>query len=447
VAHHQGIYRQLKICAVFCSGFLAATSRQFFLVCAMKLSLRILLLCLALLCSTAWSAVHASTKTGSKKSRQAAPAVKVAKDGVAEAHLIEIYRLIGKSDTREALTKAEQLVKDYPNFQLAHLVYGDLLSSRMRAIKSFGDVPASQLSNNDNALQELRFESALRLKAQHERPPAGSVPSEFLLLSPRSKHAIAVDASRGRLYLFENHPQGLSLVADYYISVGKAGIEKKAEGDLRTPLGIYFITSLLDPSTLKDYYGSGALPINYPNVLDIKRGKTGSGIWLHGTPRAQFSRPPLSSDGCVVMANPDLEHIIKTVEIRSTPVVIAQKLKWVTPQVAKTESAQFETHLNAWLKAKSIGNMADITPFYASDFNNNGKSLTDWLPTLQREVGKSKGNAIDIKDLSLLHWKDNAETMIVTFGEVLAGQKTGLTKRQYWTHQGKQWKIFYEGNI
>ena len=42
-------------------------------------------------------------------------------------------------------------------------------------------------------------------------------------------------------YLFSNSPAGLSLVADYYISVGKAGIAKVIEGDQRTPLGKKFL--------------------------------------------------------------------------------------------------------------------------------------------------------------------------------------------------------------
>ena len=101
-----------------------------------------------------------------------------------------------------------------------------------------------------------------------------------------------MDASRSRLYLFENTGSELKLVGDYYLSVGKLGTEKSVEGDMRTPLGVYYVTSNLDPRTLKDFYGSGALPINYPNPYDMQRGKTGGGIWLHGTPPGQFSRPP-----------------------------------------------------------------------------------------------------------------------------------------------------------
>ena len=141
-----------------------------------------------------------------------------------------------------------------------------------------------------------------------------------------------MDASRSRLYVFENGPNGLQLIADHYASIGRLGPEKSFEGDQRTPLGVYFITSNLDRKSLKDFYGSGALPINYPNQLDIKRGKTGGGIWLHGTPSSQFARAPQASDGCVVLANPDLEHIIRTVEVRTTPVVIPSISKWISPR-------------------------------------------------------------------------------------------------------------------
>jgi murein L,D-transpeptidase YafK len=102
------------------------------------------------------------------------------------------------------------------------------------------------------------------------------------MLSSRNKYALAVDASRSRLYMFEHQPAGLALMADFYISVGKAGMGKEAEGDLRTPMGVYYITNSIAPKLLKDFYGAGALPINYPNPLDLRRGKTGSGIWLHG---------------------------------------------------------------------------------------------------------------------------------------------------------------------
>lgn len=107
----------------------------------------------------------------------------------------------------------------------------------------------------------------------------------------------------------------------------------------------------------------------------------------------------------------------------------------------------FETHVQAWLDAKSSGNLSALNTFYASDFNNGKQSLPDWLPSLQREVNQAKGRSLQVKDLSLLHWLDTEQTMVTTFGEVVAGQRSGVTRRQYWSRRGDQWKIFYEGVI
>lgn len=371
----------------------------------------------------------------------------------AEAKLLHIYQLIGKGQNRLALAESEQLLKVQPNFQLAQLVHGDLLSSFVRPVNNPGDLPKSMplAASGDNAtstaLTELREESLQRLKALRERPPVNAVPSQFLALSDRNKHAIAVDASRSRLYLFENTSNGIKLVADYYISVGKLGVEKSAEGDQRTPLGVYYITGRLKPSSLVDFYGVGALPINYPNPLDLKRGKTGSGIWLHGTPSEQFSRAPKASDGCVVMANPDLDHILTSVSSRTTPVVIAERLNWVPKVSLDIEKTNFTTTLMAWRQTKVQSDVAKFMSFYTSDFSNYGKNLALWTGIAANELGKLKGQDIILSNINLMHWSDKNETMIVTFDEVIVGKRTGVTKRQYWTRDSKTWKIFFEGVI
>jgi L,D-transpeptidase YnhG len=390
-----------------------------------------------------------AAKHAPRSTPAATPTRAAIRDGQAEARLIEVYRLIGNAQSRQALQRAEALVRDHPNFQLAQLVYGDLLSAQTRPVRALGDVPdGAGAAASMQMLNDLREESALRVRALRERPPEGSLPSQFVQLARRSRHAIAVDTSRARLYLFENTGSGLKLVGDYYISVGKSGIDKAVEGDLRTPLGVYYVTSNLDPKSLKDFYGSGALPINYPNPYDLRRGKTGSGIWLHGTPPNQFVRAPKATDGCVVLANPDLERIIRTVEVRTTPVVIAPSLKWVAPQSgAQPEVRAFTDALDAWRAAKTQGDVARVLSFYSVDFSGAGKSLAEWTPVLRTELTRARGRNIQLKDLSYLRWTDSADTMVVTFGEVPDGARTGPIKRQYWVRQGQQWKIFFEGVI
>lgn len=378
--------------------------------------------------------------------------------GQAEARLIAIYQLISQGEHREALAQADQLVKDHPNFQLAHLVHGDLLSLQARPVRQLGDVPDTKALAASQQLSTLREESRRRLLALTERPPDGSIPSQFLALAPQSRHAIAIDASRSRLYLFENlnparsnagddRQPKLRLVGDFYISVGLSGIEKSVEGDKRTPLGVYYITSTLNPADLPDLYGVGALPINYPNPLDLQRGKTGSGIWLHGTPSDQFVRAPQASDGCVVLSNPDLERLLRSVQIRTTPVVIAPELQWVQPDALSRDRAQFEDVLEAWRRSRSDGNLAELKGFYSSRFSNQGRDLAQWWPRVENELRSTGPRELAIKDLSVLRWNDTDDTRVVTFGEVAAGQTRGVTKRQYWIRENDRWTIFFEGTI
>jgi L,D-transpeptidase YnhG len=406
--------------------------------------LRAVLYVVALVCTPA----IAAPKTPSS------PGKPVAANGFdAEARLIHIYQRIGQAQTREALKLADQLVKDHPNFALAQLVHGDLLNAQTQPLKAMGDMPEATARAAPGVLGELREESILRLKALKDRPPPGLVPAQFVRLSARNKHAIAIDASRSRLYVFENTPNGLRLQADYYISVGKLGIEKVVEGDLRTPLGIYFITNTLPRKTLKDLYGAGALPINYPNPYDMRRGKTGSGIWLHGVPRNQFARAPKATDGCVALSNPDLERILATVQIRTTPVVIAPSLQWVSPAQSNPDVRAFEEAWSKWRAAKANTDLTSTVAFYTSDFNNYGKTLADWTKVLQTELSQTKGHSVEAKDVSVLYWaeKAQAQTMVVTFSEVRAGRSSGSTKRQYWLRSPaatqNEWKIFFEGVI
>jgi hypothetical protein len=143
--------------------------------------------------------------------------------GLAEARLIEIYRMIAQGQLRQALPKARQLAADYPNFQLAHLLHGDLLTAMNRPLKHHGDVGRSLPEEAAETLASLREESLLRLKALRDVPPHDGMPAEFLQLSPVTKHALAVDTSKARLYLLENNNGRLRVVSDFYISVGKLG--------------------------------------------------------------------------------------------------------------------------------------------------------------------------------------------------------------------------------
>ncbi len=389
---------------------------------------------------------HAASHEASHQQTERLPALQ-AQSAPAEARLLEIYRLVGVGQTRQALSKAEALVRDVPNFQLAQLVYADLLVAQTKPLPSMGDAPKALAAKAPQRLDQLRMEADRRLQALRDRPPPGALPTQFIELPPTTRHAIAVDASKSRLYLFENGPHGLQLVADHYASIGRLGADKSFEGDQRTPLGVYYITSRLDAKKLSDFYGIGALPLNYPNEYDRRLGKTGGGIWLHGVPSDSYARSPNSTDGCVVLANPELQTILDRVQPRTTPVVIARSLQWVTPVKTEPQRRSLHNLIEGWRVARASGDLNRLMSFYSPQFANGTRDLNQWRQTLEKEVMQQRGRALQLKDVAILGWKDKSDILVVTFGEVSDGQRTGAVKRQYWGKEGGLWKIFYEGVI
>ncbi|MBC7699226.1 L,D-transpeptidase family protein [Aquabacterium sp.] len=365
----------------------------------------------------------------------------------AESRLLEIYRLIGAGQGKLALKMAQTLVEDVPNFQLAQMVYGDLLLSQTAPLKIMGSAPADLTNRAPQRIEQLRTEAERRLFALRERPPADALPAQFIETPPTTRHAIAVDASRSRLYLFENGPHGLHVIADHYVSIGRLGAEKAAQGDQRTPLGVYYITSRLDGKQLTDFYGVGALPLNYPNEYDRRQGRTGSGIWLHGVPSDSYARSPNSTDGCVALANPELQNILESVQPRTTPVVIAKSLDWVSPKSAELARRNMRNLIEGWRVARASGDLPRLVSFYSNQFSNGTRDFNQWRQWLEKEVVSQRGKSLQLKDLAILGWRDKGDILVVTFGEVSDGQRTGAIKRQYWGKEGGLWKIFYEGVI
>ena len=105
---------------------------------------------------------------------------------------------------------------------------------------------------------------------------------------------------------------------------------------------------LLPRDTLPPLYGLGAFPIDYPNAWDRYLGRTGTGIWIHGTQPDSFSRPPLSSRGCVTLNNEDLGVIEPLVDIGVTPVVAADRVQWVDPTSVRSQREELLAQLEVW---------------------------------------------------------------------------------------------------
>jgi murein L,D-transpeptidase YafK len=257
-----------------------------------------------------------------------------ATDALIQARLEEAEALL-----REALRKE-------PHFRVAHALLGDI--QRVRA----GMPPELQKYTEEGAsLGPIWEEWKRRLQAPTMVPASDVWPDGLISFSPTSPHAFVVDASALRMYWLRRgeRPQDPpKIVASFYISVGKAGVGKQVEGDNKTPLGVYRIVQLRPARELPAFYGAGALVLDYPHGVDRLLKRTGSGIWLHGSPPDTYTRDPLASEGCVVLSNSDMQQLLQLDDVLGSPVLITSQLEWIPTSKHQKKHSEAIAILRAW---------------------------------------------------------------------------------------------------
>jgi len=368
----------------------------------------------------------------------------VAASATPEDKLSTVFQSIEANRLDEALQRVDALIREYPNFRLAHLVRGDLLLARARPLQTFGNVAKTVPGEKIDGLRE---EALARLRAQRQRPGDDRLPRYVLQLHAEQKHVLMVDSRRSRLYVFGNDGGTPRLVADYYVTLGKNGIEKTREGDQKTPVGVYHVTANLPRKKLTDFYGAGAFPINYPNEWDRRQGRGGYGIWLHGVPSDVYSRPPRASDGCIVLANPDLESVGRHVQVGLTPVIIADEIEWSDAATIAAERAALAGAFEQWRADWQSRDTERYLAHYSSRFAAPGQDLAAWSEHKRKVNGAKRWIKVGVSRVAMFRYPRERDFVVVTFNQDYRsdGLSNVMRKRQYWVKEGAQWKIIYEG--
>ena len=373
-----------------------------------------------------------------------------------ESLLVKSLLEITEGKTKQAFETVNELIRTAPNFKLAYLIRGDLLTARTHALTGFGDSNATETNGTPSAstsseeINGLRDEARTRIEYYLSQKKTTQLPNLFVKLSAEQENLIVVDTAKSRLYLFKKVDGELQYAADYYVTVGKNGVGKQTQGDKRTPLGVYFAgTKLTQP--LDDIYGDAAYPLNYPNELDQHQNKNGSGIWLHGTPSGTYSRPPRASDGCVVLSNPDLKALQPILQTGKTPVIIADNLEWLDAEKSDfqtTEKQDLQKAIEAWRKDWVSQDTDEYLSHYSKKFFYSDGGLSQW-GNYKRGIQASKPKVtIQINDISMFGYPGFEQPIVlVNFEQDFKSPslQNKMRKRQYWVNENDQWKIIYEG--
>src|SRR3989338_5275747 len=359
-----------------------------------------------------------------------------------EAHLAKSLQAIKNSRLDIALNEVDSLLRINPNFKLAHLVKGDVLMARAGAIDNFGSAAHAPRDK----IEDLRDEARVRLQRVLSQSDTKLIPRFLWKLDTQQKYALVMDTSRATLFVYENVNGEPRYVTDYYITIGKLGTEKVSEGDKRTPIGVYFVKADLPKNKLADMYGSGAYPLSYPNEWDRKNKRTGSGIWLHGTPSGTYSRPPRASDGCVVLANDDLDKLAPYLQVGVTPVIITNQLDWANEQDRAERNALLQ-EVEQWRKDWSSLDTETYLKHYSHNFSSDSADYAAWAKQKQQVNSAKSWVKVTLSNVSVFTYPEQPNMVVVNFEQDYNSSNLSnrMKKRQYWIKHNNRWQIVYEG--
>ena len=360
-----------------------------------------------------------------------------------EQSLLETIKEIQGQNHEQALHSTRELIRQYPHSRLGHMLYADLLLAKAEPLTEIGSG-----IKMDNASRDFRYEIQQRWKHDNDQTNENLYPENILFLADNQPYVILVDQHSSRIYVYRNQGGDLQLETNYFITIGLKGYGKEKRGDQKTPIGIYQVTRYIDGGELPDLYGEGAFPINYPNAWDKRKQRTGGGIWLHGTPSYTYNRSPWASDGCIVVSNPDFLHIGNFISPDLyTPVVVTEKVNWLTREQWLEQRQQAMQLLSSWIfDWESLDHGKYSNHYSRSELEAYGRNFKAW-DGHKRWVDRDKTWVeIEYNKLNIFNYPGEDNLILMQFDQSYRSNNLSIdsSKELYWRKNTDQWQIVYE---
>lgn len=243
-------------------------------------------------------------------------------------------------------------------------------------------------------------EAGLEAVASHQPSPA-KVPDVFISFDNDSsaKYAMVVEKGVQQLLFYSYGDDSFKEMYRFKCSTGEAVGRKSRSGDKKTPEGLYFFTNEYKKKDLSPIYGTMAFPIDYPNFFDRIEGRKGHSIWLHGTNQPIKAR---DSNGCVVLANQDIDRLAKYIVLHKTPIVIVDKLSYASfDDKGKIKNSIFN-FLKQWNNALENGTYHEYLEYYAPEYLPDISWWTEWNKVKKIYSASNLDLSVEIKGRSIL---------------------------------------------
>jgi murein L,D-transpeptidase YafK len=262
------------------------------------------------------------------------------------------------------------------------------------------------------------------------------------------------------IYLLGHQNGHWDIIRQYPIATGQQSGPKQNAGDKRTPVGNYYIIGRKEKSELSAIYGPLSYVLNYPNEEDRKQGRTGQGIWIHGTDK---DSTPDNTSGCLALSNRDLIELSTYLGNGiGTPVVIVDDSSMKSPvavpkyvmldkgrgvilEQQKISEAIFKELLVKWKKAWESKDINLYEEFYSkNEFNGQGLTWPAWREKKIRTFELYKKINVSIEKIKIT---DISETSaVIKFIQIYQSDLNRMEngKKLVCIKENGKWKISRE---
>lgn len=256
------------------------------------------------------------------------------------------------------------------------------------------------------------------------------------IVADANEHLLVCEKEKERLHLFRYRGNRFELIKSYACIVGANGSDKAKAGDLATPIGNYFTLRYIDGKSLPEKYGPGAFVLNYPNFLDRKARKDGSGIWLHGhTPGKNLGDPELqNTQGCIAVSNDVFTELKGLLKARGTPVVVVNQLKLAKTAEQRQLHEVLSGFMTSWAEAWGSMKIDRFMDHYSPEFMSDGMNYGAFK---RQKVEVNKGKTyirVKVDHLAILLPQERG-------GEIAVARF--LQRYDSSNFRGDSWKLFY----
>ena len=306
-------------------------------------------------------------------------------------------------------------------------------------------------------------------ESAYQTPPAGGVVAQaFRAGMPDgiSSRLVLVDKAAKMMYILGyEESSGWEILRAYPVATGERDGRKMVEGDKKTPHGVYFMVGRKHRSELTDIYGPAAFITDYPNEDDRQAGRTGHGIWIHGSERGSI--PPLFTSGCVAASNPDIIDFARVIgnDWAGVPIIILSGEEDAGRHLASVDfnalrarrekviaeyserQAMFELLIANWGKAWESRDIGKYSEFYmTSSFREGRATWEEFRERKYRLFNTYSEIHVGLSGITLTEYTANLAT--VKFRQVyntnMNNRIENAKRLIFRKDQDNNWKIYRE---